>query len=80
MLDERQLEMRVGARVAVTRKVLAARRNAFGLFDVHDYLASGWSIACLDTQAKRADVSIDGLRNRVHTLDQIDPGFFTIGR
>ena len=31
MLDERQLEMRIGARVAVTGKMLAAGRDALGL-------------------------------------------------
>ena len=31
MLDERQLEVRIGARVAVTREMLAARRDPFGL-------------------------------------------------
>ena len=31
MLDERQLEMRIGAGVAVPGKMLAARRDALGL-------------------------------------------------
>ena len=31
MLDQRQLEVRVGARVAVPGKMLAARRDPFGL-------------------------------------------------
>ena len=61
MLDQRQLEMRVGARVAVSGKVLAARRDPFGLQRADDGAAEPRDLFGIVRQGAIADDRIPGI-------------------
>ena len=67
VLDERQLEMRVGARVAVSGKMLAARGDALGLQRPDDGGPEPRDIGRLFAQRAIANHGI--LRVRVHVED-----------